>query len=266
MSRVSIKKLSFLRFPCRGDDRYSSSGEEGAAGPLDARQEGARYIQLPHMRLVVVHEKYWRAILHKDKLVEFHSSKQPMLLEAGQCLLFALAMRHRRNGQDSLVLARVREVGLLDVDRARETFPRESADCSLADLAAKWAVTSVRCIVLVKDSIRIAGEIANVSKGCEGIVHQFALKTGVPHFCHVSDLGKTVSFALPDGNVVHPTFRRPLSSPDHDCDPRERSADETACTGDASTEIAEGADQRQAHDRKRGDDAPNSQFSPFPLS
>ncbi len=118
------------------------------------------------MRLLVVHEKYWLAILHKDKLVEFHSSKQPMLLEAGQCLLFALAMRRRRNGQDSLVLARVLEVGLLDVDRARETFPRESADCNLADLAAKWGVTSARCIVLVKDSIRIAGEIANVSKGC----------------------------------------------------------------------------------------------------
>jgi hypothetical protein len=217
------------------------------------------------MRLLVVHEKYWLAILHKDKLVEFHSSKQPMLLEAGQCLLFALAMRRRRNGQDSLVLARVREVGLLDVDRAREAFPRESDDCNLAVLAAKWGVTSVRCIVLV----RIAGEIANVSKGCEGIVHQFAanfaLKTGVLHFCNVSDLGKTNGFALPGGTVVHPTFRRPLSSPDHDCDPRERSADEMACTGDASTEIAEGADQRQAPDRKRGDDAPKFLSLPFPL-
>jgi hypothetical protein len=101
------------------------------------------------MRLLVVHEKYWLAILHKDELVEFYSSKQPMLLEAGQCLLFALAMRHRRNGQDSLVLARVLEVGLLDVDRVRETFPRESDDCNLADLAVKWGVTSVRCIVLV---------------------------------------------------------------------------------------------------------------------
>jgi hypothetical protein len=69
----------------------------------------------------------------------------------------------------------------------------------------------VRCIVLDKDSIRIADEIANVSKGCEGIVHLFALKTGVPHFCHVSDVGKTVSFTLQDGKIVHPIFRRPLS-------------------------------------------------------
>ena len=178
------------------------------------------------MRLVVVHEKYWLAILHQDKLIEFRSSKQPILLEAGQCLLFARAMRHRRNGKDALVFARVLKAEPLDVDHARE---------------------------MDKDSIRIAHEIANLSKGCEGIVHQFALKTGVPHFCHVSDLGKTVSFTLPDGNIVHPIFRRPLSLPDHDCDPRERSADEMACADDASTEIAKG-DQRKAPDRKRGDD------------
>ncbi len=113
----------------------------------------------------------------------------------------------------------------------------------------------MRCIVLDKDSIRIADEIANVSKGFEGIVHQFALKTDVPHFCHVSDVGKTVSFSLQDGKIVHPIFRRPLSSPDHDCDSRERSADEMACTGDALTDIAEDADQRKAPNRKRGDDS-----------
>ena len=55
--------------------------------------------------------------------------------------------------------------------QGRRTYPHESDDCNLADLAAKWGVTTVRCIVLVKDSIRIADEIANVSKGCEGIVH-----------------------------------------------------------------------------------------------
>ena len=207
------------------------------------------------MRLVVVHEKYWLAILHKDKLVEFRSSKQPISLEAGQCILFAVAMRHRRNGKDALVFARVWKVELLDVDHARENFPRESDDCNLAGLAAKWGVTTVRCIVLFKDSIRIADEIANLSKGCEGIVHQFALKTGVPHFCHVSDLGKTVSFTLQNGNRVHCIFRLPLSS-FPDCDSRGRSTEEMACTGDASTEIAEGTDQGKAPTTgKRGDDS-----------
>ena len=194
------------------------------------------------MRLLVVFEKYWLAILRKDKVIEFRSSNHPVSLSVGQCLLFALSMSHRRKGKDTLVCARVSDVQRLGVDQACAAYPREARDCNLADLEAKWGVTSVRCIVLDKDSIRMAGEIANLSKGCEGIVHQFALQTGVPHFCHVSDLGKTVSFALPNGNIVHATFRRPMSSPDHDCDSRERSADEMACTGDASTE-SEGADR-----------------------
>jgi hypothetical protein len=77
---VRTNKLNVFRACVRADNRCSLSGEEGAAGPLDARQQGARYIQLPHMRLVVVHEKYWLAILHRDKLIEFRSSKQPLLL------------------------------------------------------------------------------------------------------------------------------------------------------------------------------------------
>ena len=82
----------------------SESSTGGAAGQLVAMQQGPLYIQLPHMRLAVVHEKYWRAILHKDKLIEFRSSKHPTMLDAGNCLLFALAMRHRRGGKDDLIL------------------------------------------------------------------------------------------------------------------------------------------------------------------
>ncbi len=71
---------------------------------------------------------------------------------------------------------------LLDVDQACAAFPREAEDNNLTDLAARWGVTFVRCIILDKDSFRIADEIANLSMGCQGVVHQFALKTGVPHF------------------------------------------------------------------------------------
>ena len=63
------------------------------------------YIQLPHLRLLVVHEKYWLAILHKDKLVEFRSSRHPTSIKAGHSLLFAVVMRHRRRGSDSLIHA-----------------------------------------------------------------------------------------------------------------------------------------------------------------
>ena len=80
------------------------------------------------MRLIVVFERFWLAILHKEKLIEFRSSNHPILLEAGQCLLFALAMLHRRKGKDALVAARVLKVELLDVEKAREAYPREAEE------------------------------------------------------------------------------------------------------------------------------------------
>ena len=239
-----------------GDSERSSPAQ--AAGDPRKALDFSRYIQLPHMRLVVVFERFWLSILHKEKLVEFRSSNHPILLEAGQCLLFALAMLHRRNGKDALVAAKVLKVELLNVDQAQEVYPREAEACNLAGLAVEWGVTSVRCIVLDKDSIRIADEIANLSAGCQGIVHQFALKTGVPHFCHVSDLGKTVSFTLPSGKIVLTILRRPVSSPDHGCDMRERSADETTPIGDTSKQMAEGedttGDPREALLPKQGGD------------
>jgi hypothetical protein len=52
----------------------------------------------------VVLEKYWLAILLKDKVTEFRSSNHAIiLLNAHQFLLFALPIRHRRNGKDALL-------------------------------------------------------------------------------------------------------------------------------------------------------------------
>ena len=72
-----------------------------------------------------------------------------------------------------------------------------------------------------------------LSTGCEGFVHQFALATGVPHFCHVRDLNKSVSFTLPGGKIVHRTLRRPMSS--HHCDSHMRSAEDSTSGGAEST-------------------------------
>ena len=201
-------------------DERSASGAKEAANHLVEMQQSARYTRLPNMRLAVVFEKFWLAILQKCKLVEFRSSKHSVSLEAGQYLLFALAIHLRRKGKDSLLIARVLRVELLHVDMASKTYPREAEDCSLRDLAAMWGVTFVRCFVLESESIRIAHEIANLSGGCEGLVHQIALKSGVPHFCHVSDLGKRVSITLPGGKLVHPIFRRAACcnrSDSHEC-------------------------------------------------
>ena len=184
-------------------DEHCSSSGEAATGLLEL-QQGERYIQLPHMRLAVLHEKYWLAILHKTKLVDFRSGKCPILLQAGDCVLFALGVRYRKKGRNALVFARVMKTELLDVDKARETYPCEAEDCNLTDLAASWGVTSVYCIALEKDSIRAADEFVNLSRGCLGFVRQIAHDSGVPHFCHANDLGKTVSFTLPGGKIVHP--------------------------------------------------------------
>ena len=58
--------------------------------------------------------------------------------------LVVCAMLYRRNRKDALVFALVVKMDLLDVDHARKTYPREADDCHLADLVAKWKVTSVR--------------------------------------------------------------------------------------------------------------------------
>ena len=171
-----------------------------AARQLVQLHQAPWYIRFLRLLLAVVHEKYWLAILNKEKLVEFRSNRPPILLEAGDSLLFALAIRHKKRGKDALILARVSRVELLQIDEAREAHFAEAEDCNLACLAANWGVACVRCIVLDKDSILLAGEITNLSIGCEGIIHQFAL----------ADLGKTVS-ALPGGKVVYRALLRPSS-------------------------------------------------------
>jgi hypothetical protein len=82
---------------------------EAARQLVEFRQpETPGYIRFLRMLLAVVHEKYWLAILNNDKLIEFRSSRPPILLEAGDSLLFALAMRHRKIGKDALILAQSR--------------------------------------------------------------------------------------------------------------------------------------------------------------
>ena len=126
-------------------------------------------------------------------------------------LLFALGASHRRKGHNALIFARVLRIETLDVEKAREKYPFAAEQSDLTGLAAKWGETAVRCIVLDKHSIRLAREIVNLSKGCLGMVRQFALKTGVPHFCHKEDLGKIVGVALPGGKKVYYQLSVPIS-------------------------------------------------------
>ena len=70
-------------------------------------------------------------------------------------------------------------------------------------------------------------------------MHQFVLATGVPHFCHVKDLGKTVRVALPGGRSVHHTLCRPITSAHH-YDLRVRSSEDSTSGGGGSTAADQG--------------------------
>ena len=221
----AIPKIFFSA--AMANDRCSSSG--AAAGSLLSLSRDTRYIDLARMRLAVLHKKYWLAIRNKEKLVDFRSGSCPIDLEAGDPILFALGVRHRRNGEDALVFALVsKKSELLDVDHAWRTYPREAEGCQLDALAATWGTSSIRCIPLDKDSIRVGYEYVNLSRGCLGFVHQIAHDSGVPHFCHADDLGKTLSITMPGGKTVQVCFRPPrLAVSECDsCDTRESRGEE----------------------------------------
>ena len=144
-------------------------------------------------------------------MVEFRSGKCNILLEEGDPILFALGKRHRRKGKDTLVFVRVSKAPeLLPVEEAMRRYPDEADECNLKDLARAWGVSFVYCIPLDKESIRDAHEMRNLSGGVLGFVHQIAYDTGIPHFCHKDDEGKTVPFARRDGTIVDITFRTAL--------------------------------------------------------
>lgn len=231
------------------DDRCSSALAGAAAGSLLAMSQDTRYTALPRMRLAVLHKKYWLAVRNKEKLVDFRSGSCPIDLEAGDIILFALGVRHRRMGNDALVFVRVsKKPELLDVDRARRTYPREADGCRLDALAATWRTSAVRCIPLDEDSIRIGYEYVNLSRGCLGFVHQIANATGEPHFCHANDLGKTFSFTLPGGKIVQTCFRRqflvPMCGKHDSCDTRASRAATTA--GATAPIVCSPSDERAA--------------------
>ena len=63
--------------------KSSGEGSEAASQLDEVQQQGERYIELSHMRLLVVFAKYWLAIMRKEKVTEFRSSNNPVLLSAG---------------------------------------------------------------------------------------------------------------------------------------------------------------------------------------
>jgi hypothetical protein len=57
-----------------------------------------------------------------------------------------------------------------------------------------------------KDCVWILDQILNHPTGCLGVVHQYALKTGMSNFCHLSCLSTTASFSMSNGKISMLSF------------------------------------------------------------
>ncbi len=102
-----------------------------------------------------------------------------------------------------LVFARVLAIELLREEEAYARYPVEAHACDLKGLMSKWNSSIVQCFVLDKHSVRLVTDIVHLAKGCLGLVHQFSLNSGEPHFCHRRDLGKLVRVTLSSGAIVY---------------------------------------------------------------
>jgi hypothetical protein len=138
----------------------------------------------------------------KKKCVEFRSPRQPVVFQRGMFFLFARGAESRRNGRSELLFAAVSAIVCLTAQEAYTRFNWAAKACNLNDLMTAWRSSTVQCIVLVKESIRLAHEYIHLAKGCLSIVRQFAVSTGMPHFCLRRDVGKKVLVTLLDGSKV----------------------------------------------------------------
>ena len=145
----------------------------------------APHVPLPDHRLLVIDEEYWIAFFNLIKEVEF---RVDTTLEAGMFVLFAMGASQRRSGLTGLLLAEVREVCTLPIKEACRKFPREAKACSLR---TRWGRSTVACIMV--QNVRLAPEFVMLGQGNLSALRQFSIKHCCPQFCHVTDLGRTVT-------------------------------------------------------------------------
>ena len=134
---------------------------------------------------MVVDEEYWTAFYKRRKKVEFRVNTT---LEEGMSVLFAMGAAQRRSGLTGLLLAEVRDVCTISIAKAYIRFPKEAKACNLSE---RWDSPTVACIVV--QNVRLAPEFVMLGPGNLGALRQFSHKHCSPQFCHVTDLGKTVT-------------------------------------------------------------------------
>jgi hypothetical protein len=135
--------------------------------------------------VLVVDEEFWVAFFDLIKKVEFRVSTT---LEAGMSVLFSMGAWQRRSGLTGLLLAEVHKVCTLPLKEACRRFPREAKACSLR---MRWDRSTVVCIMV--RNVRLAPEYVMLGPGNLSALRQFSIEHCRPQFCHVTDLGKTVT-------------------------------------------------------------------------
>ena len=104
-------------------------------------------------------------------------------------------------------MAVVRGIYVLSCYEAYARFPVEARACKLDGLCKRWRGNNmVQCLVLDRNSLRVAREISNLAAGNLGVLRQINDRAGTARFCCSVDLGKTAAVRLSTGEMVHCTY------------------------------------------------------------
>ena len=104
-------------------------------------------------------------------------------------------------------MAVVRGIYVLSCKEAYACFPVEAHACNLEIMCKRWRCNNtVQCLVLDRNSLRVASEVRNLAAGNLGLLRQIIDRTGAARFCCSVDLGKTAMVRLSTGKMVHCTY------------------------------------------------------------
>jgi hypothetical protein len=204
--RKSVSSVSSgVQAPGPGREAKRRRADTGAAGEVVSAT--LRSADMGRCRLAVVHTRYWEAYRDLLKLVEFRSPRHPIPFSPGMILLLSLNALERRKGRTELIMAVVLGIYVLSCSEALARFPVEARACNLEALCKRWRCdNTVQCLVLDKNSLRVASEVRNLAAGNLGLLRQINDRAGTARFCCSVDLGKTAMVRLSTGEMVHCTY------------------------------------------------------------
>ena len=104
-------------------------------------------------------------------------------------------------------MAIVRGIYVLGCTEAYAHFPVEAHACDLETLCKRWRCNSTaQCLVLDKNSLRVASEVSNLAAGNLGLLRQINDRAGTARFCCSADVGKTALVRPSTGKMAQCTY------------------------------------------------------------